>query len=494
MSNWYYYNEQGEKISVTGGQLKGLAKTGLITPETIIETECGKSAQAGKVKGLTFGTVPQPKTVKPVEPTPFIATVPTANQTISQTAPQSVTVPVAAGGKSSLLVTLVGVVAISGVAFAGWKIIEFTSPPVEQAKEIAAVPEEKWVEESLNVEADEVVEDEGMAQNQPVDEPVAKEDGDVVREVPVNHNQFTATDQEAISKFVAMYGDDVRTRNRYGETRLHRAATDGNFAAARFLVFRGANVNIACNGGMTPLHIAASNGHLEIVKFLISRGANVNALAFSDRSATARDLAWSGGEHREVIEYLDSVGGKTASGIASMPPITLSRRYGETRSQFQARVEEQRASGQNVIIGESEASTILGTSTPSRPTPTAITPTSSSSTANTPTTSTNRPASASTPTSSSASGNQPQTCRSCSGTGRTTIQCTTCRGSGTTVTSTRGCLTCRGTGRMTVGSTLMTCGTCQGTGGTPPVRCSYCGGRGTREITCIDCTGQGTRR
>ena len=54
MAKWYYYNEQGDKIEVTGGQLKGLAKAGMITPDTIVETEEGKSAPARKVKGLTF--------------------------------------------------------------------------------------------------------------------------------------------------------------------------------------------------------------------------------------------------------------------------------------------------------------------------------------------------------------------------------------------------------------------------------------------------------
>jgi len=58
MANWFYYNEQGEKISVTGGQLKGLAKAGLITPDTIVETEEGKTARAGKVKGLAFSETP----------------------------------------------------------------------------------------------------------------------------------------------------------------------------------------------------------------------------------------------------------------------------------------------------------------------------------------------------------------------------------------------------------------------------------------------------
>jgi hypothetical protein len=44
MAKWFYYNESNEKIEVTGGQLKGLAKAGMITPDTIVETEEGKTA------------------------------------------------------------------------------------------------------------------------------------------------------------------------------------------------------------------------------------------------------------------------------------------------------------------------------------------------------------------------------------------------------------------------------------------------------------------
>jgi len=83
MSTWFYYNEQGEKIAVSGGQLKGLAKAGLITPETVVETEDGKSASAGKVKGLTFGSLAPPVetesyglTAPPLEPSPFTASMP----------------------------------------------------------------------------------------------------------------------------------------------------------------------------------------------------------------------------------------------------------------------------------------------------------------------------------------------------------------------------------------------------------------------------------
>jgi len=63
MSTWFYYDNNGQKQGpVSGGQLKGLAKAGVITPETMIETEDGKTATAGQVKGLTF--------VEPVQVTP----------------------------------------------------------------------------------------------------------------------------------------------------------------------------------------------------------------------------------------------------------------------------------------------------------------------------------------------------------------------------------------------------------------------------------------
>jgi hypothetical protein len=83
MSTWYYYDEQGEKIAVSSGKLKGLAKAGLITPETIVETEGGKSAPARKVKGLTFGTLDaMPSETAPPEPATFTFSCPNCNSTL----------------------------------------------------------------------------------------------------------------------------------------------------------------------------------------------------------------------------------------------------------------------------------------------------------------------------------------------------------------------------------------------------------------------------
>ena len=87
-TTWWYYDSNGQKRGpVSGGELKGLSKTGRITPETIVENEKGKSAPAGKVRGLTFATSESAQPVEkeiyglatpPPEPSPFTASVPRA--------------------------------------------------------------------------------------------------------------------------------------------------------------------------------------------------------------------------------------------------------------------------------------------------------------------------------------------------------------------------------------------------------------------------------
>jgi len=68
MSTWFYYDNKGQKLGpVSGGQLKGLAKAGMITPETIVETESGRRVLAEKIQGLTF--------VEPVQHPPITNTI-----------------------------------------------------------------------------------------------------------------------------------------------------------------------------------------------------------------------------------------------------------------------------------------------------------------------------------------------------------------------------------------------------------------------------------
>jgi len=153
---WHYYDKNGEKQGpISGGQLKGLAKAGLITPETIIETETGKTALARKVKGLVFAEAVQtaPTSVLSTPPdvgNPFTATLsavtnpptvhaPTINKTANQTAlPQTalprVLVPVAENNeKSSWQITIVGVALILVVGGLGWAVITSFSPSAQLA-------------------------------------------------------------------------------------------------------------------------------------------------------------------------------------------------------------------------------------------------------------------------------------------------------------------------------------------------------------------------
>ena len=124
-TTWFYYDSEGQKQGpVSGGRLKGLAKTGLITPETVVETEDGKTALAKKVKGLTFVELsvdsslvsPDEKNVvlasaeetygmklPPPPPSPFTASLPTAAPTATppETTESVVESPVAEPSKTA---------------------------------------------------------------------------------------------------------------------------------------------------------------------------------------------------------------------------------------------------------------------------------------------------------------------------------------------------------------------------------------------------------
>ena len=148
MTDWHYYNEKGEKITVTGGHLKRLAKAGLITPGTLIETEDGKKAPARKVKGLTFAETVQPKDVPSLNPftvdppaaanSPIVHTS-TVIQRTNQTAlphatPQSIPVPITENNNgSSWQVTVIGVALILVVGGIACAVLFTTSPQRESS-------------------------------------------------------------------------------------------------------------------------------------------------------------------------------------------------------------------------------------------------------------------------------------------------------------------------------------------------------------------------
>ena len=113
ITTWFYFDGNGQKQGpVTGGELKGLAKTGMITPDTIVVAESGKTVPAREVKGLTF-IAAQPQTSLPAAPNPFTTAPPFAENPfvasvapVNQAAQQSAPVPVAAKNSKSPIVRL----------------------------------------------------------------------------------------------------------------------------------------------------------------------------------------------------------------------------------------------------------------------------------------------------------------------------------------------------------------------------------------------------
>jgi len=118
MTNWYYYNDGKKHGPITSSALKALAEQGVITSTTPLETESGRKGPAGKVPGL-FNAAPS---------NPF--TTPMAVQ--NQAMPQSVPISDTKGNKSSLWITVVGVLLIACVGLGGWWVIKQSSPPGEQ--------------------------------------------------------------------------------------------------------------------------------------------------------------------------------------------------------------------------------------------------------------------------------------------------------------------------------------------------------------------------
>ena len=294
MSTWYYYDEKGDKIAVTGGQLKGLAKAGVITPETIIENEEGKSAPARKVKGLTFA-VPTPSVetefyglASPPEPSPFTAPVPETKDTsvaipTETTNPFTVPLPVAA-------------------------------KPVENPFTATMPTENKTVPQNVSVP---VAENEGYKNpHKPI--PIFVGIGALLLLLILigmgvsyfggSRITFTAEEQATIDKFVEDFKDDLKSK-KGKEKLLGLAAYAGNLAAVKYLISKGVKVDaIPEDAPGTALAAAVMGGNTEVVKFLVSRGANVN---YKDHNGvTPLDLA-KGQGHSEIVEFLSS--GKSAS-------------------------------------------------------------------------------------------------------------------------------------------------------------------------------------
>ena len=277
MPNFFYFDRTGNKQGpVSAEQLKELATQGVIDANTPMETDTGHKGLAGQIPGL-FATpppVPQPAVPAPVH----------------QAMPQSAIAPVAGKSKSSMWITLVGILVIACVGYAGWKTITSSSPMDESYK----------LTELQTMDADEYIEKYGNAAII-----------HYMREAPYASVGVISGD---MVKYLVSQGAYVNAKDGRGNTPLHVVARSGSqrdFAITKFLVSKGADVNAKNNMGDTPLYNAVLYGGEEEIKFLVSQGADVNEKTSGGETMTdfARRLYnedRANTKKREIAEYLAS--------------------------------------------------------------------------------------------------------------------------------------------------------------------------------------------
>jgi hypothetical protein len=88
MTNWFYYDTQGNKIGpIPSVALQALAQQRIVTPDTVVETDEGKRGQAGQIKNFQFPETDSP-VLPPVQPPQSVA-VPMSPKTDEDNIPKT---------------------------------------------------------------------------------------------------------------------------------------------------------------------------------------------------------------------------------------------------------------------------------------------------------------------------------------------------------------------------------------------------------------------
>jgi hypothetical protein len=285
MANFYYYDNNGNRTSVTADELTSCAMLGLITPDTIIENEKGQKAPAGKVKGLTFPEIAPPKTSVADNVGAFSAAINAAMSNLSSSTP-----PVESNAYPTELYT-------------------FTDREQEEIDRFCA-------EHGHDVNA-------------------RDEEGRTLL-----HNAAFEGNLAAVKFFVSK-GINVNVQSSgNGDTPLHHAVFSEHVDVAKFLISKGANVNARNNVGWTPLHSAAMMPNtVTVIKLLVSAGVDVYAR--NNDGQTAPDLAKMCATEfqvdSEVHRYLSSLSKPSTSSVnsSSSSSSSISSAYNSRTSRSQ---------------------------------------------------------------------------------------------------------------------------------------------------------------
>ena len=114
---------------------------------------------------------------------------------------------------------------------------------------------------------------------------------------------LTAAKSGEIKKIAKLLeqGEEINTRNKWGQTPLRVAILAGQTQAALYLIEKGADVNTTDGEGWTPLHSAALNGNRDVAIALLDKGAEINTRGYLDMTA----LMWAANRgHPEVLKML----------------------------------------------------------------------------------------------------------------------------------------------------------------------------------------------
>lgn len=93
----------------------------------------------------------------------------------------------------------------------------------------------------------------------------------------------------------------ANTQDKYGQTALMAASSEGHYDIVKLLLDKGADVHIQDNNGMSAFMFSSRRGHFDIVKLLLAGGANTNDKSNDGRTAL---IQTSIHDHPNVVKLL----------------------------------------------------------------------------------------------------------------------------------------------------------------------------------------------
>ena len=104
-----------------------------------------------------------------------------------------------------------------------------------------------------------------------------------------------------IIKFLVEHGANLNSKDKFHETPLFGACSNGNEAAVKYLVKHGAIINERNYDNETILFNACKNGNEVIVKYLVEHGADINSVSYIGETALFNACK---SESEAIVKYL----------------------------------------------------------------------------------------------------------------------------------------------------------------------------------------------